>query len=62
VKDDRPEEAGDESEKNFAHEDVRCKPLTRPSATLSPLTRGEGSEIEILRPARSGEKVPRSGG
>ncbi len=36
------------------------EPLTRPSATLSPLTRGEGSRItlgsEILLPA-CGEKV-----
>jgi hypothetical protein len=36
-------------------------PLTRPSATLSPLMRGEGSAMRSFAP-RSGEKVPRSGG
>jgi hypothetical protein len=35
--------------------------LTRPSATLSPLTRGEGSGMRSFAP-RSGEKVARSGG
>jgi hypothetical protein len=41
------------------------RPLTRPSATLSPLKRGEGSHdethLETLRPA-CGEKVVPQGG
>jgi glycosyltransferase involved in cell wall biosynthesis len=41
---------------------VARQPLTRPSATLSPLSRGEGAELREPSPRVSGEKVPRSGG
>ena len=33
-------------------------PLTRPSATLSPLTRGEGNKFEVPLLPACGEKVP----
>jgi len=34
------------------------RPLTRPSATLSPLTRGEGKQSWLAFSPRRGEKVP----
>jgi len=40
--------------------DLNVSPLTRPSATLSPMTRGEGHSARASLSPRRGEKVPKA--